>query len=142
LKSAPWPHADAKAPIEERTLIDGVVCIGSISLGTSEDAGLVVASGSHGGATAAPFTRSFRPRLVFFNDAGFGADRAGAASLPILDSEGIAAATVAANSARIGDGQSTLTQGIISAVNDTAYRLGVRVGEPALKIARTVVGKV
>ncbi|MDR3488726.1 MAG: hypothetical protein P4M05_27965 [Bradyrhizobium sp.] len=138
LKSAPWPHADAEPPVEGRTFIQGVLCIDSISLGKPEDAGLVVASGSHGGVTAAPFTRSFKPRLVFFNDAGFGVDRAGAASLPILDSEGIAAATVAADSACIGDGQSTLTQGIISAVNETAYRLGARVGQTALEVARTV----
>ena len=138
LKSAPWPHADVEAPVEERAFVDGILCIGSISFATPEDAGLVVASGSHGGVTAAPFTRSFKPRLVFFNDAGFGVDRAGAACLPLLDSDGIAAATVAASSARIGDGQSTLTQGIISAVNETAYRLGARVGETALKVARTV----
>ena len=142
LKSAPWPHdANVEAPVERRTFIHGVLCIGSISLGTSEDAGLVVASGSHGGVTAAPMTSAFRPRLASFNDAGFGADRAGAASLPILDSEGIAAATVAANSACIGDGKSTLTQGIISAVNETAYRLDARIGEPALKVAITIVGK-
>jgi hypothetical protein len=143
LKSAPWPHdADVVAPVERRTFVDGVLCTGSISLATPEDAGLGVASGSHGGVTAAPFTRSFKPRFAFFNDAGFGVDRAGAACLPLLDSDGIAAATVAASSARIGDGESTLTQGIVSAVNETAYRLGARVGEPALKIARTVVGKV
>jgi hypothetical protein len=70
-----------------------------------EDAGLVVASGSHGGVTAAGMTCSFRPRFAFFNDAGFGVDHAAAACLPILDSEGIAAATVAADSACIGDGQ-------------------------------------
>ncbi len=87
-------------------------------------------------------TSAFRPRLVFFNDAGFGPDRAGVASLPILDSDGIAAATVAANSACIGDGKSTLTQGIISAVNETAHRLGVRVGSTALNAARTVAGKI
>ena len=121
-----------------RTFIHGVLCIDSISLGNSEDAGLVVASGSHGGVMAAGMTRSFRPRFAFFNDAGFGVDRAGAACLPILDSEGIAAATVAADSACIGDGQSTLTQGIIPAVNETAYRLGARVGETALDVARTV----
>ena len=137
LKSAPWPHAAAEAPVERRAIIDGVVCIDSISFGKPEDAGLVVATGSHGGAIAAGMTRSFRPRLVFFNDAGFGADNAGAASLPLLDSDGIAAATVAADSACIGDGQSTLRQGIISAVNETAYRLGARVGETALKVART-----
>jgi hypothetical protein len=138
LKSAPWPHAAAEAPVERRTVIDGVLCIDSISFGKPEDEGLVVATGSHGGATAAPMTRSFRPRLVFFNDAGFGADDAGVASLPILDSDGIAAATVAASSASVGDGKSTLRQGIISAVNETAYRLGARVGDTALKGARTV----
>jgi hypothetical protein len=138
LKSARWPHPDVEAPTVRRTLIHGVLCIDSISQGNSEDAGLVVASGSHGGVSAAPMTRSFRPRLVFFNDAGFGADRAGAASLPILDSEGIAAATVAADSACIGDGESTLTQGIISAVNEAAFRLGARIGEPALNMARAL----
>jgi len=138
LKSAPWPHADVEAPVEERAFVDGILCIGSISFATPEDTGLVVASGSHGGRSAAPFSRDFKPRLVFFNDAGFGADRAGAACLPLLDSDGIAAATVAADSARIGDGESTLKQGIISAVNDTAYQLGTRVGQPALDIARTV----
>ena len=138
LKAAPWPHADVEAPAEERVFVDGVLCIGSISFATPRDSGLVVASGSHGGRSAAPFLRDFKPRLVFFNDAGFGIDRAGAASLPLLDSDGIAAATVAAVSARIGDGESTLTQGIISAVNETAYRLGARVGAPAISIARTV----
>lgn len=78
LKSAPWPHAAAEAPVETRTVIDGVLCLDSISFGKSEDAGLVVATGSHGGATGAPMTRALRPRLVFFNDAGFGADDAGA----------------------------------------------------------------
>ena len=137
LKSAPWPHAAAEAPAERRTVIDGVLCLDSISFGEPEDEGLVVATGSHGGALAAGMTRSFRPHLVFFNDAGFGADHAGAASLPLLDVDGIAAATVAADSACIGDGQSTLTQGVISAVNDTAYQLGARVGKTALETART-----
>jgi hypothetical protein len=142
LKSSPWPHADVEAPVEERAFVDGILCIGSISFATPEDAGLVVASGSHGGRSAAPYTRSFKPRLVFFNDGGIGVDRAGVACLPLLDSDGIAAATVSADSACIGDGESTLTQGIISAVNEAAYSLGARVGEPALEIARTVVGNV
>jgi hypothetical protein len=141
LKSAPWPHADVEAPVEERAFVDGILCIGSISFATPEDTGLVVASGSHGGGSAAPFSRDFKPSLVFFNDAGFGADCAGAACLPLLDSDGIAAATVAADSARIGDGESTLRQGIISAVNETAYQLGARVGQPAIDIAKTVAAK-
>jgi hypothetical protein len=64
LKSAPWPHADVEAPVVGRTFIHGVLCIDSISLGNSEDAGLVVASGSHGGAMSAGMTSSFRPRSL------------------------------------------------------------------------------
>lgn len=139
LKTAPWSRADVQPPVEGRTFLHGVLCIDSLLLGNPEDSGLVVATGSHGGVIAAGMTSSFRPRLAFFNDAGFGSDRAGVACLPLLDSEGIAAATVAADSACIGDGKSTLTQGIVSAVNETAYRLGARVGETALKVARTVV---
>ena len=61
LKSAPWPHAAAEAPVERRTVIEGILCMDSVSFGKPEDAGLVVATGSHGGATAAPMARSFRP---------------------------------------------------------------------------------
>ncbi|KIW17980.1 hypothetical protein PV08_05175 [Exophiala spinifera] len=131
LKSAPWPHADADASVEGRTRIHGILCIDSISLGNLNDAGLVVASESHDGIIAAEMMRSFRPRLAFFNDTGFGVDRAGAACLPVLDSDGIVAVTVAADSACIGDNRLTLIQGIISAVNETIYGIGARVGETA-----------
>ena len=41
-----------------------------------------------------------------------------------------------------GDGKSTLTQGIISAVNETAHRLGVRVRETAPSAARNAAGEI
>jgi hypothetical protein len=89
------------------------------------------------GETAA----AFRPLLALFNDAGFGADRAGAAGLQILDEAGIAAVTVAAFSARIGDGRSTLRHGVISEVNRSACRLGARIGGSALALAHAVTEK-
>ena len=76
-----------------------------------------------------------------FNDAGFGADRGGVLALPELDKEGLAALAVATQSARIGDGRSTLQDGAISDVNTTAYRLGARVGGSALALARTLAEK-
>ena len=80
----------------------------SISLPMPRDRGRVVATGSHGGAEPAGETAAaFRPRLVLFNDAGFGVEHGGVAGLAILDKAGIAGATVAAQSARIGDGRST-----------------------------------
>jgi hypothetical protein len=82
-----------------------------------------------------------RPRLIFFNDAGPGIDRGGVLGLDILEREGVAAAAVAAASARIGDGRSTLQDGKISAVNQTAYRLGARIGGTALALAQTLTEK-
>ena len=62
-------------------------------------------------------------------DAGFGKDRAGVSRLPALDCRGIAAVTVSAQSARIGDGRSVLADGVVSCVNDSAARLGAAVGD-------------
>ena len=106
-----------------------------------EDRGRIVATGSHGALNSYRATAPFRPLLLMFNDAGFGADRGGVLALPELDREGIAAIAVAAHSARIGDGRSTLQDGTISDVNTTAYRLGARVGGSALALARTLAEK-
>ncbi len=46
----------------------------------------------------------------------------------MLDTRGIAAVTVSAASARVGDGRSTYHDGVLSAGNETAARLGARVG--------------
>lgn len=60
-------------------------------------------------------------------------------SVPVVIVGGANATAYAAYfSGCIGDGRSTLTQHMISAVNEAAYRLGARGGEPALTLARTV----
>ncbi len=141
LGRAPWPPADPAPLAEGRYVVDEVVCLDSLSMADGRDAGLVLATGSHGGVPAGETALKVKPRFALFNDAGFGADRAGAAGLSILDGAHIAGATVAALSARIGDGRSTLTDGVFSAVNQTAYRLGARVGSPALALARALAEK-
>ncbi len=106
-----------------------------------EDDGQIVLCGSHGGLVAN------QPRLAlqvdaaaaFFNDAGIGKDGAGVTRLPALDARGIAAATVAAMSARIGDGRSTYEDGIVSRVNETARAAGIAPGMPARE-ATTIIG--
>jgi hypothetical protein len=78
---------------------------------------------------------------VLFNDAGPGIDRGGVLGVYLLDRDGIAAGAVAALSARIGDGRSTLQDGTLSTVNEAAYRLGLRVGGSALALTRAVAEK-
>lgn len=141
LKAAPWPHRKPEPMAEGRTMAGQIVCVDSISLGDTRDRGRVVASGSHGGVPAGEAALAFRPALALFNDAGFGIEHAGVAGLAILDNAGLAAATVGALTARIGDGHSTLMNGILSEVNEVAYRLGARIGASALALALSVAEK-
>jgi hypothetical protein len=141
LKSAPWPHVRPAPLIEARSMAGRILCVDSISLADARDRGKVVASGSHGGLPAGQTAAAFAPRLVFFNDAGFGMEHAGVAGLAVLEEAGIAAATVSTMSARIGDGRSTLIDGFISEANELARRLGAREGSPALALALAVAEK-
>ncbi|AEG94028.1 hypothetical protein [Ramlibacter tataouinensis] len=108
-----------------------VVMVDSVALARESDVGGIVSTGSHGGTPSDGYAAKVGMQLVLFNDAGFGADDAGIASLPILERKGIAAATVSAFTARIGDGRSTYADGIISAANARALALGAIVGAAA-----------
>lgn len=92
------------------------------------DQGCLAVSGSHGGVSSGRYALAARPLLSVFNDAGVGMDSAGIAALPMLQAHGLAACTVAHDSARIGDAASSLAHGIISHVNEAASRLGARPG--------------
>lgn len=94
--------------------------------------GAFAITGSHGGLLGDDPGRAIKgnPRFAAFNDAGIGKERAGIGRLAPLDARGIPAVTVAASSARIGDGLSTYYDGIISALNGTAAGLGGAMGMP------------
>src|ERR1700751_5857423 len=102
----------------------------SASLVGTEHIGTVVVTGSHGGLLGGrPDTAlKYDALAALFNDAGIGVDEAGVSRLPALDARGIAAGTVAAASARIGDARSTYEDGILSRVNPRAAALGITPG--------------
>jgi len=89
----------------------------------------VIVSGSYGGKYNAFNAAKWGIRGVIMNDAGVGADNAGIAGLPYLDAIGLPAATAAASSCHIGDGDHTLAHGIISHVNRAAAALGCAPGQ-------------
>jgi hypothetical protein len=98
----------------------------SASLAEAEDAGRILLTGSHGGLLGGDPASALKidAAAAVYNDAGIGADGAGLTRLPVLDRRDIPAATVSAASARIGDGRSTYTDGVLSAANRTAAALG------------------
>lgn len=118
-----------------------VLALDSNSLVRPEDAGQVIVTGSHGGLLGGrPETAVKQPVLAaVYNDAGGGIDGAGFGRLPALAARGIAAATVAAASARIGDADSTWADGIVSAVNEPAARWGGRVGQSCRAFVHAVL---
>ncbi len=109
-----------------------VVGADSVSLLGPADDGLIAVTASHGEHLAGLATDGVRaqPRLVTFNDAGIGKDGAGIGRLPLLQQRGIAALTVSAHSARIGDARSCFEEGVVSSANARARDLGCRAGIP------------
>jgi hypothetical protein len=118
-----------------------IVCVDSVSLVTDDDVGQIVLSGSHGAIVSGQPALAIRvaAAAAFYNDAGIGKDEAGVSRLPVLDERRIAAATVSAASARIGDGRSTYESGILSRANVAAADLGITPGMPAREAVELVV---
>ena len=107
-----------------------VWALDSASLVLSEHKNAIVITGSHGGLLGRKPETALKYDVLgaLYNDAGIGKDEAGVSRLPALDARGIAAATVAAASARIGDARSTYEDGIVSRINKRAAALGLREG--------------
>jgi len=128
------PEGEPPEHVEDRFLLrDGPVPVWGIdsnSLVRPEDSGTIVVTGSHGAILGGRPETAIRvdAHAAIYHDAGIGKDDAGISRLPALDPRGIAAATVAGNSARIGDARSIWATGRISHINRTAAAWGAEVG--------------
>lgn len=124
--------------VEQRTG-GGVFCLVSLSLVEGPRPSNVFCVGSHCGTVLVDYARAAHPKAVIANDAGLSKDRSGIAALTPLEGDGIAAAAVSADSARIGDPLSTYQDGVISHYNAVAARAGVKPGLPAREAARMLL---
>ncbi len=137
LRSAAWsarpvpPLAESRHVVRAAGKEPAVVVLDSVSLVGPADAGAIVVTASHGGLLGGDPASAIKVAALaaVYCDAGFGKDGAGVSRLPALDRRAIAAATVSARSARIGDGRSVFADGIVSCVNATAANAGVEVGD-------------
>jgi uncharacterized protein YunC (DUF1805 family) len=88
----------------------------------------VVVDGSHFGVNSAKMAVDATVKGRIGNDAGIGKNSAGIAGLNILEKVGIPSAAVSSMSAKIGVGMSTWDTGKVSTVNESARKIGVKVG--------------
>ncbi len=132
-------YEEARFVIREGSGGPAVIGCDSTSLVRSEDEGAIVITGSHGELLAGSPSWGKRPDVLaaVFNDAGSDI----ASRLPDLDTRGIAAATVATASARIGDARSCYETGVISHINATAAARGAKVGMTCIEFVDLMSGK-
>jgi len=137
LQGAPPTHRAPPEALEAAFLLISeapqVWALDSASLVLPEHKNAIVVTGSHGGLLGGKPETALKYDVLgaLYNDAGIGKDEAGISRLPALDLRGIAAATVSAASARIGDARSTYQDGIVSRVNTSAAALGLGEGVSA-----------
>lgn len=113
-----------------------IVCTDSIAFALPEDRERnVLCTAGHTGRSVVEYFRTFRPHAFICSDGSIGKNDSGISALPDVDPDGIAGASVDAMTARMGDGQSTYFDGVISAVNETAAAKGVKVGQSAREAA-------
>ncbi len=147
LRAARIPETEPPALDETAHLVSAepgaprVWALDSASLVGPEHLGQIVLLGSHGALLGGRPEAALKVDALaaVYNDAGIGIEAAGVSRLPALDARAIASATVAAASARIGDGLSTYRDGVLSRVNATAAALGARAGMTAIEFVEAVL---
>ena len=120
--------------IRERAGEPKIICLDAAPMLQPDDAGSIAITGSHAALFRGRPDNVIGPQLyaVFFNDAGVGKDQAGIARLADLDTRAMAAGTVSADSAPIGNSRAEYELGILSHLNRTAVGMG---GEPGMRLS-------
>jgi len=113
-----------------------IVCTDSIAYALPEDKQRnVLCTAGHTGRSVIDYFRDFRPWAFICSDGGIGKNDSGVSALEAVEADGIPGASVSALTARMGDGQSTYFDGVISAANKPARDKGVQVGQSASQAA-------
>jgi hypothetical protein len=99
----------------------------------------VIVAGSFAGALSFGFVLPRGARGLIAHAAGVGKDGAGISGLSLAESVSLPAAAVQTLSARLGDGDSVLREGVLGHVNAVARSLGVRIGMSTLAAAHLML---
>ncbi len=139
IENAHPPQGQLPPITEARRAVDvagvAVLLCDSASLVRADDTDAIIIAGSHGALIGNQPARALKTnaRFAAFNDAGGGLDNIGIGRLAALQQRGVAAVTYSHNSAEIGNAQSALDYGTISACNPLAAQWGAKSGT-ALKL--------
>jgi hypothetical protein len=108
-----------------------ILVMDSVTKLAPEDHGKVLVAASHGGVYAGYLAAKGHARAVILNDASGGLEGAGYGCLAWADAFDMPAAVIDCWSARIGDGQDMIENGVVSHANAAARRAAVIPGMAA-----------
>lgn len=136
-------RGESRRVVREGGDLPRIVVMDSLSLVTADDEGAIVIAASHGALLGEKRITGLTVKILagVFCDAGVGKDGAGISRLAALDDDGVAAVTVSAASARIGDGESVWQTGLLSHLNRRAEALGATVGMTVAAFVALVSGR-
>ncbi|HZB92613.1 MAG TPA: hypothetical protein VE397_14295 [Stellaceae bacterium] len=137
----PPPYEEARFLLRQKPGEPVVWGLDSNSLVRPADEGQIVVTGSHGALLGGRPETAIQIAVLaaLYHDAGIGIDNAGLSRLPALEGRGVIGATVAGDSARIGDARSIWESGRISALTPGAERAGGRVGMSVPEFVEAVI---
>jgi uncharacterized protein YunC (DUF1805 family) len=140
-KSIPTPLGAEEAPVVVDKVGNGRVWAtpGTTAI-TEKIPGDVICSGANSSRVSSDGVLRMGAKASIANDAGIARNNTAVEGVALLEEKGVPSAAVATMSARLGEGFSTWNDGIISVVNATAAKLGVKIGMPAKQAARLMLG--
>ncbi|MFS0823899.1 hypothetical protein [Bacillus sp. 1P02SD] len=140
-----WVYSSPPIKKVQKILLDSehgkVIGIDTIKYGDQNINNTVICMGSHAGESMAKYVLDLKVNLygIITNDVGLPKGNSGISGLPILNKYGIPVATVSVNTAEVGNSESTYQEGIISTVNETAEKIGVKKGMDASVAAKIML---
>jgi uncharacterized protein YunC (DUF1805 family) len=100
----------------------------------------VICSGANSSRVSSDGVLRMGAKGSIANDAGIARNNTAVEGIALLEEKGVPAAAVSTMSARLGEGLSTWSDGVISVLNAPAARLGVKAGMTAKDAARLMLG--
>jgi hypothetical protein len=111
----------------------------SISFLNEGHQGSVVVCGSHCSHTTLEWTKGFKLKGIFLNDAGKGKENQGISGLPEYEKIEVPAAAIDCMTAMIGHARDAWETGLISITNELASRLGIKTGMKVQDAAKSLL---
>lgn len=120
-------------------VFDSATYVGDFVAAHPSTQGDCIVNASYSGVLCAKMVIAAKPAFVIGLDCAIGKDGAGVAGLAFYEALGIPSAAADVMTAEMGNGRDLFEEGIVSRVNDSAEKLGIKPGMPVRDAAEAML---